>query len=135
MIRSLAAIIAGHLSISVLNGFSRLVIALYSRSEIHLSGVGHLPSPYWGYFIVGLGLIFGIFGGLITCSIAKRNYGIEVLALSSLIIITGLFDYQFLNTAEPIWYLSMNPLAKIAGVWIGYGLKRSQDQKLYAGAQ
>jgi hypothetical protein len=130
MIRSLSAVVAGQLSIIFLSGFAYLVVALYFRSEIYLSGVSHLPAPFWQYALVFLQLIFGMFGGLVTCSIARQRYGIEVLALVSIIVILGFFEYQFLSIREPAWYLLFSPLAKIAGVWLAYRIKAAQDLKV-----
>lgn len=134
MIRSLSAIIAGQLSIVFLSGFTRLIVAVYFRSEIQLSGVLHLPSPFWQYALTFLNIAFGMFGGLITCSIAQKRYGTEILALICLIITMGFFEYEFLNTGEPTWYLVLSPLAKVAGVWGGYRIKLAQDQKLSTAA-
>lgn len=132
MIRSLLAIIAGHLSITFLNGLTRLIIALYFRTDIQLSGVSHFPSPFWQYAFIALNVAFGIFGGLITSSIVQKKYGMEILVLICLIITTGFFEYEFLNMAEPIWYLVLSPLAKAMGVWGGYRVKLAQDKKLSA---
>lgn len=130
MLRSLLAIITGYLSIAFLNSLTRLIVALYFRTDIQLSGVSHLPSPFWQYVLIVLYMAFGLFGGLITCSIVQRKYGIEILVLICLILTAGFFEYEFLNTEEPLWYLVCSPLAKITGVWGGYRIKLSQDQKL-----
>lgn len=128
MIRSLFAIIAGQASIALLSGFTRIMIAIYFRSGMTLSGVSHLPSPGWAYAITALSLFYGVFGGLFTCSIAKGKYQIEILSLLLLIAALGLFNYGFLNKTEPLWYLMLSPFLKALGVYAGYKIKLTQDR-------
>ena len=128
MLKSLIAIIVGQLSITMLQAFTRAVIGVYFRTEITMTGVSHLPSSVWMYFITALNLIFGLFGGLITSSIARGKGKMEVLILVILIFIWGLFSFQMTVNTEPTWYKISAPLLTISGILAGYYLKLNMDE-------
>ena len=129
MLKSLFAIIAGQLSITLLQTFSRVIVGLYFRTEITITGIAHLPSTTWMYFVTALNIIFGLFGGLITSSVAKKSGRLEVLILALLIFIWGLFSFQMTASVEPTWYRILSPLLIILGLLAGYKLKTNMDAK------
>lgn len=130
MIRSLAAIITGQLSIMLLSGLSRLAIGTYLETDLSLSGISYVPSFTLGIILTALSLIFGILGGLITCIIAEGNYKIEILSLSLLVLTVGLFDFTFISQAEPLWYFLANTGLTIAGIFLGYRITKQNNEIL-----
>lgn len=132
MIRSMLAVVAGYISIAFLNAFSHAVTSLYFRHSLSLTGIANLPSPAWGYGFTLLQFVFGLFAGLLTCSIAKTKEHIDILALIMLIVASGFIDYSMLNNREPLWYLITSPSLKVTGIFIGYILKQKQDANLKA---
>lgn len=130
MSRSLLAIAVGYFTVAALNGFSRIIISLYFRTDISLAGIQNLPSQYWVYALTALQFIFGLFGGLMVSSIVKTKAYIEILSLILLMIAIGFIDYSMLNEREPLWYLITSPLLKILGIFAGYQLKLKQDEQL-----
>ena len=128
MLRTFAAIIAGQFTIIIINGFCRLAIAAYLGIEISLSGISTLPSFTWKAIIVGMSLFYGTIGGLVTCIIADGSYKTEILSLIVIVVATALFDYQYVNTEESIWYFITNTGLTIAGLFLGYRLLLKKDQ-------
>lgn len=125
MIRSTLAIASGFISMAALNGFLRLLIAVYHDGDLQsVSGVASLPSAGWGYFVTGIQYAWGIFAGLLTTSIAQQQAAIEILAIVLLLVGSGFIDYQMLRLREPVWYLTLSPSLKILGILSGYYLKQ-----------
>lgn len=128
MIRSMLAIAAGYFSILFLNSFAHLIVSFYFKTEITLAGVANLPSLSWAIVITLLQLAFGLFGGLLSTTIAEDNKRIVILGFILLMIIISLLDYSILKEREPLWYLLSAPTLKIAGLFLGYRLQIKQTQ-------
>jgi hypothetical protein len=129
MIRSILAVAAGYFSIALLSGFSRLIISIYLRNDITLTGIENFPTT-WGFGLTGLGFFFGLFGGLLTTTLAESKGFIEIVGFILVMAAVALLDYSMLNDREPFWYLIASPTLKISGIFIGYHLKRKQDKQL-----
>lgn len=127
MIRSVLAVAAGYISITVLTSFLHLIAAVYSNSEWSLTGIADLPSEGWQYSVTGLMFIFGIIGGLLTTTLSKTSGHLEILILIFLVLATGFIDYRALANSEPMWYLIASPFLKTSGIFLGYRIKRAID--------
>lgn len=123
MIRSVLSVAAGYVSIAALDIFVRAITAFYTNTEIVLTGFADLPSPGWQYSVLGMLLIFGIVGGLLTSALSVESGKLEVLVLILLLVIAGFIDHRALAESEPLWYLIATPILKIAGVFLGYRIK------------
>lgn len=130
MIRSVFALVVGYISINLFDAFIRFIISVYSKSELVLSGIAQLPNTLLAYAITTAGFLFGLIGGFLTCSIADGKPKIEILSLIILIVASGLFTYYFTGNNEPVWYLIIAPLLKIAGVYLAYMLFVKQNTSL-----
>lgn len=128
MIRSMLAIAAGYFSIVVLNSFVHLIVSIYFKTDIFLTGIAQLPSVAWVYGITGLQFAFGLFGGLFTSTLAGSNAYLEILGFILLMIIIAFVDYSVLNEREPLWYLITSPALKVLGIFLGYRLIKLQNQ-------
>lgn len=128
MIRSMLAIAAGYFSIVVLNSFVHLIISIYFNTDVFLTGVAQLPSMAWVYGITGLQFAFGLFGGLLTSTLARSYAHLEILGFILLMIIIAFVDYTVLNEREPLWYLITSPALKVLGIFLGYRLIKLQNQ-------
>jgi hypothetical protein len=82
--------------------------------------------------ITVLQFIFGLFGGLLTTTIAQTKEFIAILGFILLITIIGLMDYTILNEREPLWYLITSPALKAAGIFTGYQLIQIQNKDIEA---
>lgn len=127
MIRSMLAIAAGYFSIVVLNSFVHLIVSIYFRTDIFLTGIAQLPSVVWVYGITGLQFVLGLFGGLLTSTLAGSYAYLEILAFILLMIIIAFVDYSVLHEREPLWYLITSPTLKISGIFLGYRLTKLQN--------
>jgi len=132
MLRSMLAIAAGYFSILVLNSLIHIITSVYFRIDLSLTGIAHLPSAPWVIGITVLQFIFGLFGGLLTTTIAQTKEFIAILGFILLITIIGLMDYTILNEREPLWYLITSPALKAAGIFTGYQLIQIQNKDIEA---
>lgn len=127
MIRSMLAIAVGYFSIVALNSFVRVIISVYFNAELFLTGISQLPSDMWVYGVTLLQFAFGLFGGLLTTTIAGSKAHAEILGFILLMIAIGFVDYSMLNEREPLWYLITSPILKVLGIFMGYRLIQSQN--------
>lgn len=126
MIRSMLSIAAGYFSIAVLNSFVHLIVSVYFKTGLKLTGVSGLPSIPWVIGITALQLFFGLFGGLIAATIAKKDKHLVILGLILLMAAIAIVDHSVLSSREPFWYLLTAPALKITGIFIGYKLQIKQ---------
>lgn len=128
MVRSLLAIAAGYFSIALLNSFARLIVSVYFKTDLFLSGIAKLPSLPWVAGFTVLQFILGIFGGLLATTLAQKNIHITILGFILLIACVGLLNYSELNHREPLWYLLTAPALTMGGIFLGYKLQSGQQQ-------
>lgn len=129
MYRSMLAIAAGYFTIALLSGFSRLIISVYLKTGISITGINAFPFQ-WAIGLTVLGFFFGLFAGLLTTTIATSNGNIEILGFILIMVIMALIDYTIMGSQEPMWYLIASPVLKIFGVYSGYHIKKKQDLQL-----
>lgn len=118
---------AGYLSISMIESFVRVIISIYSGSDMILTGVSALPSSFLAVTLTVDGVVFGLIGGFITCSISNSKSHTEILSLIVLVAASGFFFYYFKGSAEPIWYIICDPLLKILGIFAAYKIFLNQN--------
>ncbi|HEX6983485.1 MAG TPA: hypothetical protein VF181_12070 [Balneolaceae bacterium] len=128
MTRSLLAIVAGYLTITVLNVLSRLIISLVFGTGFSLTGVRNVPSEFWIYTLTCLQFVFGFLAGLMVLLIAKAEPYIEILVLILLMGAAALVDYSMLSEREPLWFLVTSPVLKILGIFTAFRLNVKQDE-------
>jgi hypothetical protein len=121
------AIAVGYLSIAALNSFVHVIISVYFKTELFLTGISQMPSEVWVYGVTALQFAFGLFGGLLTTTLAGAKAYVEVLGFILLMIVIGFVDYSVLNGREPLWYLITSPILKALGIFIGYRLIKQQN--------
>lgn len=121
------AIAVGYFSIVALNSFIHVVVSVYFRTELFLTGISQMPSSIWVYGVTALQFAFGLFGGLLTATIAGSSSYIEILGFVLLMVVIGFVDYSVLNEREPLWYLTVSPILKVLGIYTGYHLIKLQN--------
>lgn len=130
MIRSMLAIAAGYFSIIALNSFVHLIVSIYFKTDIFLTGVSQLPTGIWAAGFTILQFVFGLFGGLLTTTLAGSKAYIEILGFILLMIAISFIDYSVLNSREPLWYLITSPILRVLGIFVGYRLIKLQNNNL-----
>jgi hypothetical protein len=126
------AVAAGYFSMLVLNSLIHIITSVYFKTDLSLTGIAHLPSTAWVFGMTVLQFLFGLFGGLLTATIALTKDFIAILGFVLLITIIALMDYTVLNGREPLWYLITSPALKIAGIFTGYQLIQMQNKHIQA---
>lgn len=128
MIRAMLAIAAGYFSITALNSFIHLIVSIYFKTEIILTGIAGLPSRMWAIGFTVLQFGFGLFGGLLATTLAKNTHRV-ILGFILLMVAISLLDYSILSDREPLWYLIVAPTLKISGVFLGFRLVSAQNNQ------
>lgn len=122
----MVAIVAGYFSITVLNSLVHVIVSVYFKTELFLTGIAQMPSEAWIFSVTALQFAFGLFGGLLTTTIAGSKVYIEILGFILLMIVVGFIDYSVLSEREPLWYLITSPVLKVLGIFMGYQLLKRQ---------
>ena len=130
MIRTLAAIFIGQITIVLLNGIIRMAVGAYLGIEFSLSGITYLPGFAWEVFIVALSLVYGVIAGVVVCLISRNKGRVEILGLTLIIAGVGLFDFYYLGASEPLWYFLINTGLLISGLFLGYRIISSNKNIL-----
>lgn len=123
------AITAGYMSITALNSFIHIIVSIYFRQELTVTGIANLPSASWIFVITLLQFVFGLFGGLLATTLARKKSHIIILGFILLMAAVALIDYSMLNEREPLWYLVTAPTLKILGIFTGFRLIQIQNEK------
>lgn len=121
------AIAGGYVSILVLNSLTHIIISVYFRSGLYLTGISQLPSLPWVVGVTALQFAFGLLGGLLTSSLSKGRPDREILGFILLMVAIGIIDYTMLEKQEPLWYLITSPALKVLGIYSGFRLFLNQD--------
>jgi len=128
MVRQMMAIAAGYFAIVFLNSLIHIIVSVYFTTELSLTGVSHLPSLAWTVAFTAMQLLFGLFGGLLTATIAQNKQHLAILGFILLMVIISLINYNALSSQEPLWYLITSPGLKIMGILAGYQLIQAQNK-------
>ena len=119
MLRTVIAIGAGYLSITALNSFVHLIVSIYFKTDLTLTGIAFLPSTTWIIGVTMLQFVFGLFGGLLATTIAKNSSKV-ILGFILIMAAVGLINYYMTMETEPLWYLITAPILTISGIYTGY---------------
>jgi len=130
MVRQMMAVAAGYFSIAALNSLIHIIVSVYFKTGLSLTGISHLPSIPWIVGVTALQFLFGLFAGLLTTTIAQSKQHIAILGFVLLMAIIAFIDYTTLSEQEPLWYLITSPALKIIGIFAGYRLIQSQQENI-----
>lgn len=129
MIRTMVAIAAGYFCITALNSFVHIIISVYFKTDLTLTGIAFLPSTTWTVGITALQFAFGLFGGLLATTIAHKPSKV-ILGFILIMVAVSLINYSMTKETEPLWYLITEPVLTISGIYLGYHLQTSQSQNI-----
>lgn len=124
MIRSVSAVAAGYITIVLLDLLFRLAAARLTGFAPALTGIGDLPSTGWQYASTGILIVYGMAGGMVTSSVVRTSADMEILSLILLAIFVGFVNFRVLAEIEPIWYLTVSPLLKTGGIFLGFRINK-----------
>lgn len=122
MIRTMVAIAAGYFCITALNSFVHIIISVYFKTDLTLTGIAFLPSATWTVGVTALQFAFGLFGGLLATTIAQKPSKV-ILGFILIMVAVSLINYTMTAQTEPLWYLILAPLLTISGIYTGYQLQ------------
>lgn len=103
-----------------LEGFTRLIILFYNKSEFVYWGVSSLPSPSWIIVIYISVLVISWLCGMLTITISGFSPLKHLIALGFIFMLWRLNEILQTFDSEPLWYLFTIPLCSLAGIYLAY---------------
>lgn len=103
-----------------LEGFIRVIILFYNKSEFVFWGVSALPSPSWIFVIYISVIIISWLSGMLTVTICGFSPVKHLIALGILFVLWRVNEILQTISTEPLWYLLTIPLCSLAGVYLSY---------------
>ena len=126
MLRSVAAVLAGFISMTVLVMVGTLALVallvpggLQRMKEMRSSGAQSIPEPSAGYLAanVVMSFVIAVIGGLVTQRIATHAPMAHLLALCGVMLLMGFISSRMPGSAaQPSWYRVAIPFVSVAGV-------------------
>ncbi|MFN1833917.1 hypothetical protein AB2B38_001540 [Balneola sp. MJW-20] len=122
--RSLFISFAGFILFLFMEGFIRLVILFYHRTEFIFFGINELPGKVWIIFILTGTLINSWFSGMISLTIDQDNLKIQGMYFGLFILFWKCFEFIQTYRFEPNWYLFLSFIFAVLGTYISYICKK-----------
>ena len=130
--KSVLAIAAGFFSMVILEGFARIIIAFYHREDFIFSGIEALPSIGWIVLLLCVVTFLGVFGTLLTTTIAGFDPLKHTISLALLVILLRilpiLFKPESVSLLLPLLPITFNLIGIIAGYFIKKRMLSSEEQ-------
>ena len=121
--KSILAICAGFMTMIILEGFARIIIVFYHREDLVFSGLQSLPSITWIIVLLLVILLLGIFGTLLTTTLAGFDPLKHTVSLASLVLILR-FIPALLRAEQNTYLLTLLPVTiSLIGIFIGFVIK------------
>ncbi len=101
-------------------GFIRVIVLFYHKSEFAFWGASALPSYEWAIILVTASLLIYWLSGMLTVTATMHSPKKHLLSLAGLILLfKGNEVYQTYAT-EPLWYLLLILVAPIVGLYLAF---------------
>jgi hypothetical protein len=102
--KSIITVFAAFLFCVFCEGFSRLIIIFYHKSEFSLFGAGALPSFKWIYLIFGALILIYWLAGMLTITVTNFAPKRHLLSLGLLLILWRVNEMIQTSFEEPLIY-------------------------------
>ena len=124
--------VAGTFLFSIfVEGFIRVIIIFYHKSEFSFFGISTLPGISWAIIILISILIVSWLSGMLTVTIAGFSPGKHLLALGGLFLLWRLNEiFQTIGT-EPVWYLTATVLISFSGLYLSYLTQKKSNANIH----
>ncbi len=118
--KSVLVVLGAFLFSIFVEGFIRIIVLFYHKSEFTFWGVSALPSPSWAIILVLASLLIYWLSGMLTVTATMHSPKKHLLSLAGLILlIKGNEVYQTYDI-EPLWYLILILSAPIIGLYLSF---------------
>ena len=103
-----------------LEGFIRVIILFYNKSEFEYWGITNLPSPSWIIVIYISVIIIAWLSGMLTVTISGYAPSKHLIALGVVFLSWRVNEILQTIGTEPLWYLITIPVCSLAGIYLAY---------------
>jgi len=125
MFKSIWAIVAGYLSITLLTLFTFVILAIYLPDQFSFRTLHAPPSITWQIFLLVLSACFSIFAGMLTWTLSPKRPAWHVHALALVVIVMGSFSAaSSIPMGQPVAYAVALPIIGYIGVEVGGRLQQ-----------
>lgn len=129
LLRSFSSLFAGFSSILFLEGFIRIVISVYHKSEYAFFGISRLPGTEWVVILYVSVLLISWLSGMIVLTLSRQSPLKHMLALWVIMIVWRINEYHQTSQTEPFWYLATITLMNLTGFSIAYFTSANASEK------
>ncbi|SMO37381.1 hypothetical protein [Gracilimonas mengyeensis] len=109
-------------------GFARLIILFYHRTDFHFYGVSHLPANIWIVVILLSVLVSTWLVSMLVLTILNQNPGKHAISFAGVLVLWRLFEMTNSWGQEPLWYFLSAIGLHLLGVFLAWMLYTRQDQ-------
>lgn len=120
MTKSILTISGTFLFSLFLEGFIRIIILFYNKSDFVFWGITNLPSPSWIIVIYISVIIIAWLSGMLTVTICGFSPGKHLIALGIVFLLWRANEILQTISTEPLWYLLTIPLCSLTGIYLAY---------------
>ena len=120
--------LGGFLGYWFLEGFIRLIIMFYHRSEFHFYGISSLPDDSWIIIIMIAVLINTWLVSMMVLSILKIRPMQNAFIISLIFLSWRVFEWVNSHQTEPLWYFITIILLHFLAVFLAFNLYKNQNE-------
>lgn len=85
-------------------GFIRVIIIFYHKSEFSFFGLGALPSPSWIWIIFGSLILIYWLSGMLIVTVTGTSVIKHLTGYGTVLILWRIFELLLSSASEPLWY-------------------------------
>lgn len=122
--RNILISLAGLFLFLFMEGFIRLIILFYHRSEFVFYGISDLPGYIWVILILIGSLINSWFSGMLIFTVTNDTLKHQVTSFTIALAVWKFIELWQTYNIEPLWYLILSPLLCLTGIYIAFKLKQ-----------
>ncbi|RNC85346.1 MAG: hypothetical protein ED557_00810 [Balneola sp.] len=101
-------------------GFIRIIVLFYHKTEFTFWGVSSLPSPGWAVALVIASLLIYWLSGMLVVTATMYSPKKHLLSLGMLLLLLKGSEVLQTYSIEPMWYLIMILSSPFIGLYLAY---------------
>ena len=116
--KSILAVLGAFLFSFFVEGFIRIIVLFYHKSDFSFWGASALPSPEWAILLVIASLLIYWLSGMLAVTATMHSPRKHLLSLGVLILILKGSEAYQTYSIEPICYIILILITPIAGLYL-----------------
>lgn len=118
--KSILVVLGAFLFSFFVEGFIRIIVLFYHKSEFTFWGASALPSPEWAILLVIASLLIYWLSGMLAVTATMHSPAKHLFSLGILLIVLKGSEVYNTYAIEPIWYLLLILVAPIIGLYLAF---------------